>query len=108
MSFTDLLPDTFTPQTKAKTADGQGGWTEGWTGGTDFSGRLSKLPVAERMAADKVTVFASHKIFCAASLGIVEEDKIKFGTRYFEVKAVHDFQTQADPHHTELTVLEIE
>jgi len=59
-----LLIDTFTPQTLASTADGMGGVTEAWSDGTTFKGRLSSLPIDERMAADKVTVYATHRLYC--------------------------------------------
>ena len=108
MSFLDLLPDTFTPQTLTETTDSQGGYTNAWTDGATFEGRLSKLPISERMSEDKMTVFASHKIFCDAGLGIVEEDRIKLGSRIFDVKAVHNQKDSVSEHHTELVVLEVD
>ncbi len=48
-----LLIETFTPQTLAETSDSQGGVTSAWTDGTAFRGRLSSLPIDERMSQDK-------------------------------------------------------
>ena len=40
------------------------------------------------MAGDKVTVYATHKLYCDASVSLTEADKISFGSRTFEVRAV--------------------
>jgi len=105
-TFEGMLIGTFTPQTRARTTDNQGGYTEVWTPGTDFIGRLSILQENERMAADKVTVFATHKIYCVTTITITEEYRVVSGTRTFEVKAVQkpsDLDTEG---HLEITLLE--
>jgi len=109
MSLTDLYIDTFTPQTVTRTADNVGGYTEAWADGTDFVGRLSILSANERMSSDKLTVFASHKIYCAPSVSLAEVDRIKHGTRYFEIKGIQlpsDLSTGIG--HQEVTVMEID
>lgn len=73
-----LLVDTFTRQTSALTSDAQGGFTEVWSDSTVFSGRLSALPASERLVADKVTVYATHRLYCE-NLTIVEKDRIMLG-----------------------------
>ncbi len=84
-----LLIETFYPQTLAETEDGQGGVYTALTDGTAFRGRLSSLPIDERMSADKTTVFASHKLYCNNQT-ITETQKIRNSdsSRYYQIKGV--------------------
>jgi len=102
-----LLIETFYPQTLTEVDDGQGGVTTAWADGTAFRGRLSSLPVAERMSADKLTVYASHKLFCDYS-SISEDDRIRNSdsTRYFQIVGI--VNPSNSNHHLELTLLEID
>jgi len=101
-----LLIETFYPQTLTETDDGQGGTTQVFSDGTAFRGRLSSLPVAERMSADKLTTYASHKLFCDNQT-INETYRIRNSdsSRYFEVKGI--VNPSNSNHHLELTLLEI-
>ena len=103
-----LLIETFYPQTLTSTDDGQGGVTESFVDGTAFRGRLSSLPVAERMSADKLTVYASHKLFCDYASSLTEDDRIRNSdsTRYFQIKGI--VNPSNSNHHLELTLLEID
>jgi len=102
-----LLIETFYPQTLTETDDGQGGVTTAWADGTAFRGRLSSLPVAERMSADKLTTYASHKLFCNNQT-INETYRIRNSdsTRHFEVKGI--VNPSNSNHHLELTLLELD
>jgi len=102
-----LLTETFTPQTLTETDDLQGGVVSTWTDGTAFRGRLSSLPVAERMSADKLTVYASHKLFCNYQ-SLSEDDRIRNSdaTRYFQIKGV--VNPSNSNHHIEVTLLELD
>ena len=104
---TGLLNETFTPQTQTDTADGQGGVTRAWADGTAFRGRLSSLPIAERMATDKVTVYATHKLFCN-NQSITEAAKIRNSdsSRFFEIKGI--INPSNSSHHLEIMVLELD
>jgi SPP1 family predicted phage head-tail adaptor len=88
MSFTQLLKDSFTPYTLAVTDDGVGGQTQTWTAGTAFQGRLSIMGANERLAADKVTVYATHRLYCDASVTLNATDRVTFDGRTFEVRSV--------------------
>lgn len=105
MISSGLLTETFYPQTVTLTADGLGGYTETWDDGTAFKGRLSSLPINESMSGDKLTVFASHKLFCN-SQSINEAARIRNSgsTRYFEIKGVINPSNISD--HLEILVLE--
>ncbi len=102
-----LLIEVFYPQTLAETSDGQGGTTMVFTDGTAFRGRLSSLPINEQMSADKVTVFASHKIYCNP-ITINETYRIRNSdsSRYFQVKGVVNPSNSSD--HLEILVLELD
>lgn len=101
-----LLIETFYPQTLTETDDGQGGSSPTWADGTAFRGRLSSLPVEERMSADKLTVFASHKLFCDNQT-LTEAQRIRNSdsTRYFTIKGI--VNPSNSNHHLEITLLEI-
>ncbi len=103
-----LLIETFYPQTLTSTDDLQGGVTESWADGTAFRGRLSSLPVAERMSSDKLTVYASHKLYCDYSSSLTEDDRIRNSdsTRYFQIKGI--VNPSNSNHHLELTLLELD
>jgi len=102
-----LLIETFYPQTLTSVDDGQGGVTEAYVDGTAFRGRLSSLPVAERMSADKLTTYASHKLFCDNQT-ITEAYRIRNSdsSRYFEIKGI--VNPSNSNHHLELTLLELD
>jgi len=103
-----LLIESFYPQTLTETDDGQGGVTTSWADGTAFRGRLSSLPVAERMSADKLTTYASHKLFCDYASSLTEDDRIRNSdsTRYFTIKGI--MNPSNSNHHLELTLLELD
>ena len=102
-----LLIESFTPQTLTLTDDGQGGQSESWADGTAFRGRLSSLPINERMSQDKQTVFASHKLYCNNQT-ITEAYRIRNSdsTRYFQVKGVVNPSNSSN--HLEILVLELD
>ena len=103
-----LLIKTFYPQTLTETDDGMGGVTFAYADGTAFRGRLSSLPVTERMSADKLTVYASHKLFCDYNSSLGEATKIRNNdsTRYFSIVGI--VNPSNSNHHLELTLLELD
>ena len=102
-----LLIESFTPQTFTEVDDGMGGITQTWADGTAFRGRLSSLPIEERMTADKTTVFASHKLFCNNQT-IAETARIRNSdsTKYYEIKGITNPSNSS--HHLEILVLELD
>jgi len=107
-TFESLLIDTFTPQTTTETSDGQGGYTTVWTDGTDFEGRLSKLSVSERMAQDKETAIATHKVYCLTTVDLDSDDRVKLGTRIFEVVGAQRPSNLTTDGHLEILIREID
>ncbi len=103
-----LLVETFTPQTLAETADGQGGVTSVWSDGTAFRGRLSTLSADERMAQDKTTVMATHKIYTdVVTLTAAQRIRNSDSTRYFEIRGVVK-PSNLSSGHLEILVREID
>ena len=102
-----LLIETFYPQVLTETADAMGGVTTFWADGTAFRGRLSGLPIDERMSADKATVFASHKLYCN-NQAITEAQQIRNsdGTRYFQIKGIRN--PSNNNNHLEIDLLELD
>jgi len=111
MISSGLLIETFYPQTLTEVDDLQGGVTTSWADGSAFRGRLSSIgtqtQVYETMANGKLTVYASHKLFCDYS-SISEADRIRNSdsTRYFEIKGI--INPSNSNHHLELTLLELD
>ena len=110
-TFDDLLDTEFTIQSKALTSDSMGGFTEAWTDGVTFMGRLSVVVMGDRFSAEKiennkVTVMISHKVYCRP-VTIDEEDRLKLGTRYFDIKMVKQ-PSNLSTGHLEISVLEID
>lgn len=103
-----LLIEAFTPQTLTETADGQGGVTATWADGTAFRGRLSTLSADERMAQDKTTVMATHKIYCdVVTLTADQRVRSSDSTRYFEIRGVVK-PSNLSTGHLEILVREID
>jgi hypothetical protein len=115
MGFTQLLKDTFTPYTLAVTDDGVGGQTQTWTAGTAFQGRLStlsgygKYANTESVSADKITVYATHCLYCDASVTLTETSKLMNGSRTFHIKSIRlPSNLSTGIGHQEVDLLEID
>ena len=107
-TFESLLIETFTPQTPTRTTDDQGSYTKGWTDGTDFEGRLSELTIQERLAQDKETAFATHKVYCLTSVDVDPEDQIVLGSRTFIVVGIQRPSNLTTDGHLEIMVRELD
>ena len=103
-----LLIEAFTPQTLTETADGQGGVTTGWADGTAFRGRLSTLSADERMAQDKASVFATHKIYTdVVTITAAQRIRNSDSTRYYQIKGIVK-PSNLSTGHLEIMVREID
>ena len=107
-TFESLLIETFTPQTATETTDNQGGYTKAWVDGTDFEGRLSKLTINERLAQDKETAIATHKVYCLTTVDVDPDDQIILGARTFIVVGVQRPSNLTTDGHPEIMVREID
>ena len=107
-TFESLLIDTFIPLTAVETSDDQGGYTIAWATGTDFEGRLSKLTIDEKMAQDKETAIATHKIYCLTAVDVDPEDRVIISTRIFLVVGIQRPSNLITDGHLEIMVREID
>jgi len=96
---------TLTLEVVTQTTDDQGGITEAWASAGTFEARISILKAEERMAQDKVTTFATHRIYCEP-MSVSTENRIKWGDYYFQIKGITN--PSEDYHHLQMDVLEID
>ena len=99
-----LFNNTLTLYTLAETDDGQGGTTSVWTSSGSFRGRISSLSSQEKMAQDKLTNIATHKIFCG-NMTVSPDDRIYWGTVIFEITGI--VNPSEAYHHLEIFVREL-
>ncbi len=99
-----LFNNTLTLQIFTETADGQGGMTTSWADSTIFRGRISPLSADEKMAQDRTTTIATHKI-CCDNLTVTTADRIKWGAVYFEITGITN--PSEAYHHLEIMVREL-
>lgn len=53
-------------------------------------GRISELAGDERLSADKLTLYATHKLYTGAGANILVTDKIRKDGRVYRVKNIRD------------------
>lgn len=71
-----------------------------------FGGAIQQLSGAEQFYDGELVIKATHRIFCPSATAVTPKDKIKDGSRTFEVRAVDDVELKSG-HHKELLVEEI-
>ena len=89
-----LLRHTVSIQEQTDTADGMGGFTTSWA---DISG-MSTIPAAiwplsakENLDSAKLELQITHKIRIRYRSGITSKNRIKFGTRIFNIISLTNF-----------------
>ena len=100
-----LLNHTLTLQTMTLVDDGMGGQVETWVDSGTFRARISSLSAQERMAQDKTTTFATHRVYCD-NMSVTTADRIKWGSYYFKIVGIRNPSEMY--HHLEIDVLEID
>jgi SPP1 family predicted phage head-tail adaptor len=100
-----LFNHTLTLQTLTETDDGMGGITTAWADSGTFRARISSLSAQERLAQDKNTTFATHRIYCD-NMTITTADRIKWGSYYFQITGIKNPSEMY--HHLEIDVREID
>jgi len=91
-------------QTVSRTVDVMGGYTDVWADTETFKAVLmtNSNVVREHMIYDKETVIADHLLYCDAKKpdrtdrAISTDDRIKYGTRLFDILFVDDLAFQND------------
>jgi head-tail adaptor len=106
MSVLSLCNKKVNVQRRAKTADGQGGFSEAWSAlYTNMPCRIQPVTAEEAAiyGAEKVgTVF---KMFVPPGYSFEEKDRVKDGTDYYDIQSVLDIDFMA--HHLEVIIRRI-
>jgi head-tail adaptor len=85
------LPDTGVVWRYTQASDAMGGQTETWAALATALCRLSPSPAGlERVTGERVTEIDQWTITFAQGTDVLARDKVKVGTRTFEVKSVSD------------------
>jgi len=71
-----------------------------------FAGGLQTLSGSEQFYDGQIVTKATHRIFCPSGTTVLETDKIKQGTRTFEVRGIDSVELKSG-HHKEIVVEEI-
>ena len=100
-----LFNHTLTLQTMAFVDDGMGGQVETWSDTGSFKARISSLSAQERMAQDKTTTFATHRVYCD-NMSVTTADRIKWGNYYFKIIGIKNPSELY--YHLEIDVVEID
>jgi len=100
-----LLNQTLTLQSSTETDDGAGGVTQTWVDIGSFRGRVSSLSAQERMAQDKTTTYATHRVYCD-NMSVTTANRIKWGDYYFQIVGIKNPSEMY--YHLEIDVVEID
>lgn len=77
-----------TIQSESTTADGGGGFTLAWTDVTTVWAAVEPLKGAERLRGQQLEAAVTHKITIRHRSDVTTKQRLKFGTRLFNVRAV--------------------
>ena len=79
-------------QTKSSVSDGEGGFTETYTGTATTWAAISPIRANQQMEYRSIGVDATHLIKLRGNVSINEADRVVFGSRVFEVLTVENIQ----------------
>ena len=107
MSFRGLLNNRCDIQRVTEVIDNLGARRQTWA--TLYAAVPCRIqPISGREAAEfsRVDVRISHKMFCEANYTFTEKDRVKFGSRYFDIETVRDVDEMG--HHLEVLLEEVD
>jgi SPP1 family predicted phage head-tail adaptor len=67
--------------------NGMGGFAVLWSTHLPIKGKMRPLSGTEQLSADKQTIFATHKLYCAIA-DITEMDRVVFEGDIYEIKNI--------------------
>lgn len=91
-SLATELRHRLTIQTVTQTKDNEGGYTDVWSDTATYWGALYPIRAAQRFEYKTINVDATHVARFRGKLSIDETQRIKFGSRIFEILTVEDKQ----------------
>jgi len=102
--FESLLNNTFTVERRARTGDGQGGWTITYIASGTVLGRIRPATANERVVADAEQQQITHVLYVLAGTDIARGDRVTCGELTVEILGVRE-PSKAE-HHYEIDCLE--
>jgi len=102
--FESLLNNTFTVEKRARTGDGQGGWTISYIASGTVLGRIRPATANERVVADAEQQQITHVLYVLAGEDVARGDRVTCGELVVEVLGVRE-PSEAG-HHYEVDCLE--
>lgn len=82
--------DTIITIKRKTTADnGIGGKSETWNDHLTILGKIRPLNGNERFSADKVTLYATHRLYCTLA-DITELDRVVYNNQTYEIKYINN------------------
>ncbi len=94
-SLATVLRHRLELQTKQPVSDGEGGFIEEYTTTYSFWGSLDPIKATQVFEYRSINVDATHLVKARGELTITNTQRIKFGTRYFEILYVEDIQERS-------------
>ena len=82
------LNKRITVQTATRTADGLGGFTEVWANTFKAWAAIWPVSAVEQVRNQSISTEISHRIRMRYRSGVTTAQRIKFGSRYFNIAAV--------------------
>ncbi|MBN1604619.1 MAG: phage head closure protein [Chitinispirillaceae bacterium] len=79
-------------QTKTSASDGRGGFTETWNEIGPVWASVDPIRAVKLQEYRSANVNATHLINISAKASITEHNRIRFGTRYFEIQTIENLQ----------------
>lgn len=90
MTFISLLIDTFVVWRKARTFDGQGGWSESWVEVGTIAGRLRPVVGREEDNADQGQRVVMHVLYTLPGVDIQRGDMVVGAGTTLDVLGIRD------------------
>lgn len=72
-----------------------------------FAGGLTRLNCREQWLDDKMTLHASHRIYCPSGTTLALTDQLKYSGRTFEIRDIDAIEIRTG-HHIEILVDEVQ
>ena len=90
MSIQDFYSMEITRERLTSATNSFGAVTESWGSPLKFSGLINQLTGDKRLSADKLTVYASHRMYCDAGTDIIHRDRIIHDDNIYTIKAINN------------------
>lgn len=79
-------------QTVTTTSDGEGGHSQSWADDRAVWASIDPIQARQRSEYESISVEATHLIRIRGEQSVSEENRIRFGTRTFEILTVENIQ----------------